>query len=121
MVAEGPIHAAIGQMIQRRRPIVGNTSTAFGDLPRGRAGQVYPRTGPQRVAELFAEINRCEPVLHVDLPDGGAADSTSGGGEELAAALAGAAEALRGQFPDMFKESQVRGLKCTELSFSLLV
>lgn len=61
-----------------------------------------------RVAELFAEINRCEPVLHVDLPEGGAADTKSGGGEELAAALAGAAEALRRRFPDMFKESQVR-------------
>ena len=45
-------------------------------------------------------------VLHVDLPEGGAADSSAGGGAELAAALAGAAEALRKRFPEMFKESQ---------------
>jgi hypothetical protein len=60
-----------------------------------------------RVSELFAEINRCEPVLHVDLPEGGAADSAAGGSLELASALTGAAEGLRRQFPDMFKESQV--------------
>ncbi len=69
--------------------------------------QVYPSMDAARVAELFAEINRCEPVLHVDLPEGGAADSTVGGSIELAAALTGAAEGLRRQFPDMFKESQV--------------
>ena len=42
----------------------------------------------------------------MDLPEGGAADSSAGGGAELAAALAGAAEALRKRFPEMFKESQ---------------
>ena len=49
--------------------------------------ELYPRMDSAGAAELFTEINRSEPVLHVDLPEGGATD-------DVKDALSGAAQAL---------------------------
>ena len=48
--------------------------------------------------DLFTEINRAEPVLLVDLPDGGASADDN-------VILTEAAEALSERYPTMFKPS----------------
>ena len=50
------------------------------------------------IKELFTEINKAEPVLLVDLPDGGASETDN-------AVLTIAAETLRDKYPAMFKPS----------------
>ena len=52
----------------------------------------------QGVKDLFTEINRAEPVLIVDLPEGGASDHDN-------AILTAAAEELAQRYPAMFKPS----------------
>lgn len=61
--------------------------------------EVYPPMGDSGVKELFTEINRAEPVMLVDLPDGGASDAEN-------ATITRAAETLRAAYPSMFKPSQ---------------
>ena len=60
--------------------------------------EVYPPMEEGGIKELFTEINKAEPVLLVDLPEGGASESDN-------AVLTIAAEELRERYPDMFKPS----------------
>lgn len=60
--------------------------------------EVYPPMEDARVKELFVEINRAEPVLLIDMPEGGASESDN-------AKLTTAAEVLRERYPEMFKAS----------------
>ncbi|KOO30123.1 hypothetical protein Ctob_012497 [Chrysochromulina tobinii] len=60
--------------------------------------EVYPPMEEQGVKDLFTEINRAEPVLLVDLPEGGASDQDN-------AILTAAAEELAQRYPAMFKPS----------------
>ena len=60
--------------------------------------EVYPPMEESGIKELFTEINKAEPVLLVDLPEGGASDSDN-------ATLTAAAELLRERYPVMFKPS----------------
>lgn len=60
--------------------------------------EVYPPMPEQGVKDLFTEINRAEPVLLIDLPDGGASEKDN-------AILTTAAEELAKRYPAMFKPS----------------
>uniref|UniRef100_A0A7S2J097 Uncharacterized protein n=1 Tax=Haptolina brevifila TaxID=156173 RepID=A0A7S2J097_9EUKA len=60
--------------------------------------EVYPPMNEQGKKDLFTEINRAEPVLLVDLPDGGASADDN-------VILTEAAEALSERYPTMFKPS----------------
>lgn len=60
--------------------------------------EVYPPMEEANIKELFTEINKAEPVLLVDLPDGGASETDN-------AVLTIAAETLRDKYPAMFKPS----------------
>ncbi|KAJ8598802.1 hypothetical protein CTAYLR_008660 [Chrysophaeum taylorii] len=67
------------------------------------AVEVYPAMDEKRVFELFAEINKCEPVALVDMP----ADIVEGGAApDDRALIDAAAEALRARYADMFKPSR---------------
>jgi len=61
--------------------------------------EVYPPLEESRIKELFTEINRAEPVMLIDLPEGGASADDN-------AKLTAAAELLRASYPAMFKPSQ---------------
>ena len=61
--------------------------------------EVYPPMSEQGVKDLFTEINRAEPVLLIDLPDGGASETDN-------AIITSAAEQLAARHPEMFKASQ---------------
>ncbi|EKX43054.1 hypothetical protein GUITHDRAFT_111100 [Guillardia theta CCMP2712] len=63
--------------------------------------EVYPDMQDQNTTDLFVEINKAEPILHVDIPiaDVGASATHQ-------AILSGAAERLQKMNPEMFKESQ---------------
>uniref|UniRef100_A0A7S1H556 Uncharacterized protein n=1 Tax=Hemiselmis andersenii TaxID=464988 RepID=A0A7S1H556_HEMAN len=60
--------------------------------------EVYPAMQESRVKDLFTEINKCEPVLEIDLPEGGASATA----QEV---ISGAAMTLKDENPKMFSES----------------
>mmetsp|Transcript_21562 Transcript_21562/g.51910 ORF Transcript_21562/g.51910 Transcript_21562/m.51910 type:complete len:376 (-) Transcript_21562:287-1414(-) len=62
--------------------------------------EVHPYTDEKAISELFVEINKAEPVLNVDLPV-----DDIGATVDHNTILSGAADALQGKFPAMFKDS----------------
>lgn len=65
--------------------------------------EVYPEAEDARVFELFAEINKCEPVALVDMPS----DVVEGGAtRDDREAIDAAAIRLKSRYADMFKPSR---------------
>mmetsp|Transcript_6108 Transcript_6108/g.19566 ORF Transcript_6108/g.19566 Transcript_6108/m.19566 type:complete len:402 (-) Transcript_6108:177-1382(-) len=80
-------------------------ASKFGGLPPRLSQiivEVYPHMADLQIAELFAEINKAEPVALIDLPataEGGATDADR-------QVITTAAEQLKDSFPDMFKPTK---------------